>query len=93
LKYVIWAEYKEPVEENRKKAMEIEKERQTRGETWTQTELIDHYIFLEGNKGITIVDTEDISKIVKYSKAYGPVLKNIRVIPVLTRQEMIEAWK
>ena len=94
LKYVILAEYKDPVEESLKKAMEIEKGRVERGETWNQMgEMIGQYIFLEGNKGFTIVDTEKVSHIFKWTKAYGPVLKSVKVLPVLDRSEWEEAIK
>ena len=94
LKYVIWAKYKDPVEESLKKAMEIEKERQKRGESWSQTgEMIEQYMFLEGNNGFSIVDTEDVSSIFKWTKAYGTVLKKVKVLPVLTRKEWEEATK
>ena len=94
LKYVIWAEYKDPLEESLKKAMEIENQRKIRGESWSQTgEMIEQYMFLEGNNGFSIVDTEDVSSIFKWTKAYGTVLKKVKVLPVLTRKEWEEAMK
>jgi hypothetical protein len=40
---------------------EIEKKRQTKGETFSQgNEYIDQYMFLEGNKGFLLVDAEDV---------------------------------
>ena len=94
MKYVIYSELKEPYDENMKKMYKIEKERQAKGETFSQgEEYIDQYMFLGGNKGFLLVDTDDVSKVVKWTQAYSPVAKNIKVIPVLNRKEWEEISK
>jgi hypothetical protein len=94
MKYLIYYEVKEPQDENWEKAMDIEKEREKKGETWQQKgEFIEMYSFLEGNKGIQIVETEDVSRIVKWAQVYGPTAKKLKIIPVLTRKEWIVARK
>jgi len=58
MKYVIYGALKEPYEENWKKMLEIEKERQKREVTFDQTgEMIGQYMFLEGNKSFQIIET------------------------------------
>ena len=94
MKYVLYSELKEPYEENMKKMYEIEKGRQAKGETFSQgDEYIDQYMFLEGNKGFLMVDTDDVSKIIKWTQAYSLVAKNIKIIPVLNRKEWEETMK
>ena len=94
MKYVIYGELKEPYEENWKKLLEIEKGRKERGEMFDQTgRMIGQYAFLEGNKSFQIIETDDVSSIVKWTQAYGSVVKNLKVIPVLTRKEWQEAMK
>ena len=94
MKYVIYGALKEPYEENWKKMLEIEKERQKREVTFDQTgEMIGQYMFLEGNKSFQIIETDDVSSIVKWTQAYGSLVKDLKVLPVLTRKEWQEAMK
>ena len=84
----------ELTEENMKKMMEIEEDRRKKGEMWEQKgEFVGMYISLEGNKGITIVDTEDASRILQWINAYNEFIKTVKVIPVLDRTEWMEALK
>jgi len=86
MKYVIFFESREPVEENRKKIAEIEKGRMERGETLSQQgESFITYILLSERKAFHIVDT-DVSKIVKWAEAYSNVFK-YKIYPIMTREE------
>ena len=88
MKYVIYGEWKGPYEETLKKALEIEKGRKERGETFDQTgEMIGQYFFLDGRKVFQIIETDDVSRIAKWTQAYGSLCKTLKVIPVLTRKE------
>jgi len=94
MKYVIYAEWKGPIDETMKKSTEIENERKIRGETFSQTgELIEQYVFLEGMKGFFLVEIEDLSSIFKWTRAYGDLLKKVKIKPVLTRKEWEEINK
>ena len=91
MKYVIFMEYREPVEENMKKLVEIEKGRIERGEAWSQQkESLAQYWLLSEPKGFQIIDTDDPSKIAKWCAAYGPVVK-YKISPILTRDEYQKA--
>ena len=77
-----------------KKALEIEKGRKERGETFDQKgEMIEQYWFLEGRKTFQIIETDDVSRINKWVWAYGSLIKNLKIAPVLTRKEWQEAMK
>ncbi len=75
MKYMITWEVREPVDENRKRVLEIENERKIKGETWTEDDFVlsTHFILSEG-KGLQIVDTDD-SKLAKWIAAYSPVYR------------------
>ena len=94
MKYVIYGEWKGPYEETLKKAIDIEKGRQERGETFDQKgEMIEQYWFLEGRKTFQIIETDNVSRINKWVWAYGSLIKNLKIAPVLTRKEWQEAMK
>ena len=79
------------MKENIKKMYEIEDERRKKGITWQQTgEWIEQYTTLEGNKGITIIETENIKSILQWANTYSEVVKNLKILPVLTRTEREE---
>jgi len=90
MKYMITWEVREPVEENRKRVLEIENERKIKGETWTEDDYVlrTHFILSEG-KGLQIVDTDD-SKLAKWIVAYSPVHR-IKILPLLSREEFEKA--
>ena len=90
MKYMITWEVREPVDENRKRVLEIENERKIKGETWTEDDYVlrTHFILSEG-KGLQIVDTED-SKLAKWIIAYSPVYR-IKISPILSREEFAKA--
>jgi len=91
MKYIIYAEIREPMKENVRKMYEIEDERRKKGVTWQQTgEWIEQYLTFEGNRGITIIETENIKGILQWANAYSEVVKNLKIIPVLTRSEREE---
>jgi hypothetical protein len=91
MKYMIYMEVKEPMRENIKKMYEIEEERRSRGVTWQQTgEWVEQYVPLEGDKAFTIIDTENLAGILQWANAYSEVVKNLKIIPVLTRSEREE---
>ena len=91
MKYMIFTEFKEPLEESMKKMVEIEKGRRERGEIFSaQGESLAQYWLLSEPKGVMIVDTDDPSKIAKWCAAYGPILK-YKISPTLTREEWEKA--
>ena len=91
MKYAIFSEWKEPIEENLKKMYEIEKGRTERGENFSaQGESVVMYTLLSEPKGIMIVDTDDPAKIAKWCLAYGPILK-YKISPIMTREEWEKA--
>ena len=93
MKYVIFMEIKEPVEENLKRMFEIEGEREKKGETFgAQKELIANYYLLSEYKAFMIVDVEDVSRIAKWVAAYSPVMQ-YKISPIMTREEYEEATK
>ena len=92
MKYLIYSEMKELSKKTWEKVLEVEKGRQERGETFNQTgEMIGQYMTLDG-KGFTIIETDVVSSIIKWTTAYGSFGK-IKVVPVLNRKEMNEAMK
>ena len=87
MKYALFYEFKEPVEENKKRDKEIEKGREERGETFTtRGELVAAYWLLSEDKGLMIVDTDDPTQIAKWGAAYGPILK-YKISPIMTQEE------
>jgi len=91
MKYVFFIEFKEPVDENMKKANEIEKERMDKGEAWSQqSESLAQYRMLSSPKGFMIVDTDDPSKIAKWITSYAPVIK-FKISPIMTEEEWEKA--
>ena len=90
MKYMITWEVREPVDENRKRTLEIENERKIKGETWTEDDYVlsTHFILSEA-KGLQIVDTDD-SKLAKWIVAYSPVYR-IKILPILSREEFAKA--
>ena len=92
MKYMITSEIREPVEENMKKALEIENERRKKGEALTKDDyVLSTHIILTGPTGLAIVDTDD-SKLAKWVAAYSPVYK-IKISPIIARSEWEEARK
>ena len=85
MKYVIFCEFKEPVEENQKKDKEIEKKRIEKGEA---LDIQDYYLLSEP-KWFMIVDTDETS-IAKWIKAYGSILK-YKISPIMTGKEWEKA--
>ena len=93
MKYVIFMEYKEPIEKNIQKVIEIEKGRIDRGEAWIQgTENLAHYMMIGEHKSFMIVETDDPSKLAKWATTYYPYLK-YKISPVMTRKEYEKAIK
>jgi hypothetical protein len=82
MRYMITFEFREPVEENRKKMREIENGRRERGETWTEDEqVIPGHVILSKPAGLWIVDTDE-SKLAKWIAAYASVYK-IKIAPIM----------
>ena len=94
MKFLVYGEWREPVVENIKKALEIEEARRKKGETWQQTgEQVAQYIPLEGNKAVTVIDTENVKRILQWTQAYNSLLKELKIIPVVTIEEYEEAMR
>jgi len=92
MKYVMYFEWKDA--ESANKATEVEKERQKRGETFNQTgEMIGTYLLLDPYKWFHIIETDDISSITKWTRAYANLVKNLKILPVLTREDWEESMK
>ena len=93
MKYVIFMEYREPIEENIKKVIDVEKGRMDRGEAWSQgKENLAHYMMIGEHKSFMIVETDDPSKLAKWATTYYPYLK-YKISPVMTRKEYEKAIK
>ena len=92
MKYVMYWEWKDA--ESTGKASEVEKERRKKGETLDKKgELIGQYISLNPYKWFQIIETDDVSIITKWTIAYANLYKNLKIMPVLTREEFEEARK
>jgi hypothetical protein len=91
MRYLIIFGVKDPVEENLKKALEIEKERRKKGEIWGEDSLIGgtHHILSSAYKGLHVVDTTE-AKIAKYLEAYKNVF-DIKISPIMHREEYQKA--
>jgi hypothetical protein len=90
MKYLIFYEFKEPVEDNIKKDLEIEKARIEKGEAlWHSGSFYAGYYLLSEPKAFMIVDT-DATSIAKWIAAYGSIM-NYKISPIMTREEWEKA--
>jgi hypothetical protein len=78
-------EPREPIEENIRKAFEIDNERRSKGIAFDEYVFPEHQ-FLSENMRFMIVETDDPMRIAKWEVDYMTVLK-YKVIPI------IESWK
>jgi hypothetical protein len=86
MKYLIVYEYKEPVIENFKKAGEIMKKRQEKGESLSDITIFPLHGFLSKFKGVMIVETDDPKRITQWEADYLSVFK-YEVNPILPTKE------
>ena len=91
MRYLITWEVREPVEENNKKALEIENERRKKGEIWADEFVLSTHFILSEPRGLQVVDTDE-SKLAKWIAAYYPVYK-IKISPIMSREEFEDAIK
>jgi hypothetical protein len=93
MKYMMSLKPRKPVEENWNRALEINDEREKKGEGFVaNNRLVARYVLLSEFKIIQIVDAEDPSIIAKWTEAYRNVLK-YKISPIMTIEEYQKAMQ
>jgi hypothetical protein len=87
MRYLITWKWREPIEENRKKAREISQERIKKGESWEEDNLIGTHVIMSEGKGLQIVDTTE-AKLAKWINAYFN-LYHIKISPIMH----VDEWR
>jgi hypothetical protein len=91
LKYLIMFEPREPIEENVRKAFEIDNERTSKGIDLVDVSIFPEHQFLSENMRFMIVETDDPMRIAKWEVDYMTVLK-YKVIPIIESRKINELY-
>ena len=90
MKYMVFGEYKEPIEDNMKKMYEVEKRRIEKGTAFSDYVFPMHTCVTQ-LKSFFVVDVDE-SEIMRWVSDYGPLV-NAEIYPIVERSTWQKAIK